>query len=140
LQIYLYGLVDIATILRSWEKEIDWHELIRRAKTQRLLLHLVNILRLTSELLNTPLPQEYLTYLQPYEEQASPGYYFLLERLFQKELTESTPEDLSLSKVFRSLEYSNFWEHLWTQTKLIVPRPVRLRLNYHIGRHLQDYN
>jgi hypothetical protein len=139
-QIYIYGLVDVKNILDLWNQQINWLEVIQRAKSQKLLLHLVNVLRLANEFFNTPLPEEYFTHLQTYELQANPGYYFLLERLFQKEIAETTLEDLSLSKVFRSLEYSNFWERLWCQTKLLVPRPVRLRLNYHIGRHFHANN
>ncbi len=135
LQIYLYGLVDVANILRYWKEELDWVEVIRRAKSQRLLLHLVNILRLSHELLNTPLPDVYFSYLKSYEGKASPGYYFLLERLFQKEMSEDEPDVLSIVKVFRRLEYSNLGQHLWRKLKLLLPQSVYLRLNYHIGRH-----
>jgi hypothetical protein len=136
LQIYLYGLVDVANILRFWSQDIDWIEVVHRAKSQKMLLHLVNVLRLSNELLNTPLPDVYFTSLKSYEGKATPGYHFLLERLFQKEFIENGDEELSLLKVFRRLEYSNLWQRLWLETKLLIPQPVRLRLNYHIGRHL----
>ena len=131
LQIYFYGLVDVANILRYWSEQIDWIEVIRRAKSQRLLLHLVNILRLSHELLNTPLPDVYITKLKSYELKAEPGYYFLQERLFQKEYTENWSESFSILKVFRRLEYSNLWQRLGCEIKLFIPQAVRLRFNYH---------
>ncbi len=137
LQIYLYGLVDVANLLRFWSEKIDWLEVIRRAKSQRVLLHLVNILRLSNELLNALLPDVYFTELKSYELKAKPGYEFLLERLFQKELIEDGYEAASLLKVFRRLEYSNFWQGLWFEINLPIPLGARLRLNYYIGRHLR---
>ena len=131
LQIYLYGLVDVANILKFWSEQLDWDEVIRRAKSQRLLLHVVNILRLSHELLNTPLPDVYFTELKSYELKAKTGYYFLQERLFQKEYTESWSESFSLLKVFRRLEYSNLWQRLECEIKLFIPQAVRLRFNYH---------
>ena len=113
LNIYLYGLVDIAQVLNTWSAQIDWLEVFYRAKSQRLLLHLVNMLRLVNELLNIPFPQEYFALFQFYEQQAEPGYKLLLERLFLKEATESNYVSLSIVKVFRRLEYSNFWQLLW---------------------------
>jgi hypothetical protein len=138
LQIYLYSLVDVANVLKFWGRKIDWAEVIYRAKSQRLLFHLVNVLRLSNELLNAPLPEVYFTSLQSYELKAQPGYNFLLERLFQKELIENSSEANSLLKVFRRLEYSNFWHGLWFELKLPIPLGIRLRLNYYIGRHLRE--
>jgi hypothetical protein len=80
----------------------------------------------------------YFTSLQSYELKAQPGYNFLLERLFQKELIENSFEANSLLKVFRRLEYSNFWHGLWFELKLPIPLGIRLRLNYYIGRHLRE--
>ncbi len=137
LQIYLYGLVDVANVLNFWARTIDWLEVIRLAKSQRVLFHLVNILRLSHELLNAPLPDVYFTHLQPYEVKAQPGYEFLLERLFQKELIENGYEAASLLKVFRRLEYSNSWQGLWFELNLPIPQGIRIRLNYYIGRHLR---
>jgi hypothetical protein len=137
LQIYLYGLVDVANVLNFWSKQIDWLEVIQRAKYQRNVLHLVNILRLCNELLNTPLPEVYLTSLKSYELTAKPGYDFLVNRLFQKEFIENADEATSLLKVFRRLEYSNFWQGLWFELKLLIPLGIRLRLDYYIARHLR---
>jgi hypothetical protein len=131
LQIYLYGIVDVANILKFWSEQLDWYEVIRRAKSQRLLLHVINILRLSHELLNTPLPDVYITQLKSYELKAEPGYYFLQKRLFQKEYTESWSESFSLLKNFRRLEYSNLWQRLGCEIKLFIPQAVRLRFNYH---------
>ena len=137
LQIYLYGLVDVANILTFWSEQLDWIEVIHRAKHQRTLLHLVNILRLCNEFLNTPLPEMYLTTLKSYEFAAQPGYDFLIHRLFHKEFVEDADEATSLLKVFRRLEYANFWQGLWFELKLIIPLGIRLRLDYYIARHLR---
>ena len=137
LQIYFYGLVDVANLLMLWSEKLDWFEVIHRAKLQRILLHLVNILRLCNELLNTPLPEVYLTSLKSYELAAQPGYDFLLNRLFQKEFLENADEATSLLKVFRRLEYSNFWQGLWFELKLLIPLGIRLRLDYYIARHFR---
>ncbi|HAA27132.1 MAG TPA: hypothetical protein DCE56_04915 [Cyanobacteria bacterium UBA8553] len=137
LQIYLYGLVDVANILTFWREQLDWIEVIHRAKSQRILLHLVNILRLCNELLNTPLPEIYLTALKSYELAAQPGYDFLINRLFHQEFIENANEATSLLKVFRRLEYANFWQGLWFELKLLIPLGIRLRLDYYIARHLR---
>lgn len=135
LQIYLYGLIDVAYILRYWGDKIDWIELISRAKSRRVLLHLVNILRLGHEILNTPLPALYSACLKPYEPQAEPGYHLLLERLFKKEVTESVPETISICRVFRRLENSTFWQRLWYETTSFIPMAISLRLGYYISRY-----
>ncbi len=137
LQIYLYGLVDVANLLMFWSEKIDWLEVIHRAKYQGVLLHVVNILRLSNELLNAPLPDVYFTELKSYELKAKPGYEFLIERLFQKELIENGYKADSLVNVFRRLEYSSFWQGLWFEINLPIPPGIRLRLNYYIGRHLR---
>lgn len=137
LQIYLYGLVDLANLLMCWSEQINWDEAIQRAKHQRVLIHLVNILRLSNELLGMPLPDVYFTSLKSYELEAKPGYDFLLERLFQKEFIENASEAASQLKVFRRLEYANFWQGLWFEMKLLIPLGIRLRLDYYIARHLR---
>lgn len=137
LQIYFYGLVDVDNFLRLWSEELDWLEVVHQAKSQRTLLHLVNILRLSHELLNTPLPEIYFTSLKSYELAAKPGYDFLLNRLFQKEFIENADEATSLLKVFRRLEYPNLLQGLWFELKLLIPLGIRLRLNYYIARHLR---
>lgn len=137
LQIYFYGLVDVDKVLRLWSEELDWLEVVHQAKSKRTLLHLVNILRLSHELLNTPLPEIYFTSLKSYELAAKPGYDFLLNRLFQKEFIENADEATSLLKVFRRLEYPNLLQGLWFELKLLIPLGIRLRLDYYIARHLR---
>ncbi len=137
LQIYFYGLVDVDNFLRLWIEKLDWLEVIHHAKSQKNLLHLVNILRLSHELLNTPLPEIYFTSLKSYELAAKPGYDFLLNRLFQKEFIENADEAAALLKVFRRLEYSNFWQGFWFELKLLIPLGIRLRLDYYIARPLR---
>ncbi|MBD2129873.1 nucleotidyltransferase family protein [Microcoleus sp. ZQ-A2] len=136
LQIYLYGLVDVANILNHWGEKIDWNEAISRAKSQKLLLHLVNILRLSNELLNIPLPDVYYSYLQSYESKAQPGYQFILERLFHKELSDDWVEAMSETQVFRRLEYSNSWQRLWCELNFRFPKYIFLKLIHNIAKQL----
>ena len=136
LQIYLYGLVDIANILTRWGKEIDWNEAISRANSQKLLLHLVNILRLSNEVLKIPLPDAYYNYLQSYESKAQPGYQFLVERLFHKELSDDWVEAMSETQVFRRLEYSNSWQRLWCELNFMFPKHIFLKLIHNIAKQL----
>jgi hypothetical protein len=136
LQIYLYGLIDVANILRYWGEQIDWDEAINRAKSQKLLLHLVNILRLSNELLKTPLPDVYFSYLQSYESKAQPGYQFLVERLFHKEFIDDWPEAMAKIQVFRRLEYSNSWQRLWCELNFMFPKYIFLKLIHTIAKQL----
>lgn len=136
LQIYLYSLVDVANILTHWGKELDWNEAISRAKSQKLLLHLVNILRLSNELLKIPLPDVYYTYLQSYESKAQPGYQFLVERLFHKELSDDWVEAMSETQIFRRLEYSNSWQRLWCELNFMFPKYIFLKLIHNIAKQL----
>lgn len=137
LRIYLYGLVDIAYILKYENDKIDWIEAISRAKSRKVLLHLVNILRLGHELLNSPLPAIYSECLKPYERQAEPGYYLLLERLFSKEKDERVfdiQEEISISRVFRRLENYTFWQRIWYETTSLIPTDISLRLSYYMSK------
>jgi hypothetical protein len=136
LQIYLYGLVDVANILTHWGKEIDWNEAISRAKSQKMLLHLVNILRLSNELLKIPLPDAYYNYIQSYESKAQLGYQFLVERLFHKELSDDWVEAMSETQVFRRLEYSNSWQRLWCELNFMFPKHIFLKLIHNIAKQL----
>jgi hypothetical protein len=136
LQIYLYGLVDVANILTYWGEKIDWDEAISRATSQKLLLHLVNILRLSNELLKIPLPEAYYNYLQSYESKAQPGYEFLVERLFHKEISDDWVEAMSETQVFRRLEYSNSWQRLWCELNFRFPKYIFLKLIHNIAKQL----
>jgi hypothetical protein len=136
LKIYLYGLVDVDNFVSLFGKKIDWYEVIYRAKSRKVLLHLYNVLRLSHELLNTPIPYEFFTLCKSLEVKSQSGYIFLIERLFQKEYLESGSEIISILNVFRRLEYSNLWQRLEGEIKLLIPQAVRLSLSYPIGRHL----
>ncbi|WP_287128835.1 nucleotidyltransferase family protein [Candidatus Cyanaurora vandensis] len=115
LKIYLSGLVDVAQLLSHWADRLDWEEVVHRARRRHILMHLVNILRLTHELLQVPLPACFPTLGQPHLARATPGYNLLLERLFVQEYTENFRQTLRIIQPLRRLEDPAWGWQLWHQ-------------------------
>jgi len=129
LKIYLSGLVDLAWMIEHWGDQLDWPAIRDRAAQRRILLHLVNMLRISHELLNVPLPEGYDRLFQPLEAEARPGYELLLTRLFNQEYTENFSETLILLKTFRRLEglspQAKFWFEYMAPTLAALGRPLK---------------
>jgi hypothetical protein len=123
-KIFLYSLLDVVNVLTYWESEIVWEDLIRRASAQGILFHLINVLRLSHELLGQALPDVYEAHLKPYEKQAEPGYQLIIDGFSQQDFSTGNVLAAERFEAFRSLEGFSIWRYI----RYLAPRSLRQKL------------
>ncbi|MEW5855839.1 MAG: nucleotidyltransferase family protein [Cyanobacteriota bacterium] len=120
-------LADAATLLNSYQSEIDWNRLVTQAQKYRLILPLQNILTILHEILNAPIPPLILQEVKnlPISKFERSEYQLMskkeksvTERLISRYLQYSravNPDNFKLRFLGfpRYLQYIWGLEHLW---------------------------